>query len=204
MGNIKALSFFKKFKIQTMNFSEGHRLFALYLLGIIIGTLLMNIFGKYSASKIGIYGKYLTNDTNNIKYEVLNKGMFFIYCIKKYFIQIVIILMLNCTSKQKIINGTLCMYKGFVMSVLICSATIVYGSGGIILFLISVFPHYLIYVPMFIYSIYFGLNIKKYIKNKNYISGILKCCIIEGVMIIGTSFFEVYLNVPLIISMFGN
>ena len=202
LEKVKTSNFIKRFKIQTMNLNEGHRLFALYFIGIITGTFLLNMFGENYVNKIGIYGKYLASDDNILEYVGLDKGDFFTYCIRKYYVQIIIILLLNLSSKNKIINSVICFYKGFTMSILICVATISYGSGGIVLFLISIFPHYFLYVPMFIYTIYFGINIRQYIKNNSYISGICKGCVIESLFVVGTAFFEVYLNLPLLINVF--
>ena len=202
MEQVKTASFYKRLKVQTMNLSEGHRLFVLYYIGIIVGTLIINLLDGECVDKIGIYGNYLTRDVNIIEHSIIDKGEFFTYCIRKYYVQVFVVLILNLSSKNKIINSIICFYKGFVMSVLICAATISYGSGGIILFVISIFPHYLLYVPMFIYTLYFGMNIKEYVRNKNYISGICKGCIVESVLVVGTSFLEVYINLPLLINMF--
>lgn len=200
MGQLKEESLLKRLRLQTMNLSEGHRLFILFFLGIIIGTLLINLFGRVYANNIGIYGNYLIDDENI--WSNIDKGAFFVYCSRKYFCQVIILVALNCTSKHKFINGIICLYKGFMISIIICTATISFGSGGIILFLLSVFPHYFIYVPMFVYTIYFGMNIRKYIKNHNYISGIFKGCLVESVFVVSTSFLEAYFNLPLIINVY--
>lgn len=203
MEQAKASNYLKKIRIQAMNLSEGHRLFVLYFIGIIIGTFLINLFGGAYVDKIGIYGKYLANNDGGINSIDIDKGEFFSYCVKKYYVQVIAMLVLNCTSKQKIINGLICMYKGFGGSVLICASTISFGSGGIILYLISIFPHYLLYVPMFIYTLYFGMNLKQYFRNHNFISGIVKGCIVESILVVGTSFLEVYLNLPILVNVFS-
>ena len=202
MLKTKIYNLFKKIKAQTMNISEGHRLFAFYCIGIAIGTFIMNIFGRTYADEIGIYGQYITTDIQYVNYEEFDKGAFFIFCIRKYTMQFLFILFLNFFINHKLINGLLCAYKGILSSILICSATIVYGAGGILIFCISIFPHYFLYVPMFVYSMYLTINIKKDVKNKKIINKIIKGCIIEAFLIVGTSFLEVYINLGCVCALF--
>ena len=201
--HIKASSFIKKVKMQAMNLNEGHRLFVLYFIGIFIGTLVINLLGDSYSDKIGIYGKYIASDENVLKYLGVDNSDFFLYCVRKYCAQILIIVILNCSSKRKYINSAICLYKGILLSVLICVATISYGAGGLLVFLISIFPHYLLYVPMFLYTMYLAININRYIRNKKCIKWLLKGCIIECILVTGTSFFEAYINLPILINVFA-
>lgn len=203
MVQAKASDYFKKIRLQAVNLSEGHRLFVLFFIGIIIGTMLINVFGTGYVDKIGIYGRYLANGEVNFSGKYIDKGDFFTYCTRRYYVQVIVLLVLNCTSKKNLFNGLICLYKGFGVSILICASTISFGSGGILLFLISIFPHYLVYVPMFIYTLYYGMNFRRYLKNHNYISGIVKGFIIESLLVVSTSFLEVYVNLPLLIKVFS-
>ena len=191
----------KGYKIQTLNIDEGHRLFVLFLLGIVAGTMIINLFGVSYASKICIYGEYLTDDLEKLNIIILEKGKFFAFCIKKYFIQLVIIVLLNLTSKGRMFNCLICLYKGCIISTLICAATISYGSGGLLLFMASVFPHYLIYIPLYIYTFYFAMKLKSNVSTNKHILDLLKSVGIEVSLIVGTAFLEAYINLPMIVNL---
>lgn len=187
-------------KKQTKNLNEGHRLFFLFLGGIIVGTLFVNILGANYARNISIYGNYLTDNTDNISIVAMKKNGFFFYCIKKYLFQVVVLVVINLTSKGRVFNSLICFYKGGVISVLVCAATISYGKGGILVFLISIFPHYIMYIPLFIYTINYGM----YLKSRRGVKKdfIIKSIGIECFFIFMTAFLEAYGNLPLINNMF--
>ena len=201
MASVQLL--FKKLnrqKIQAMNIGEGHRLFVLFILGIVVGTILINVFFSQYVDNICIYGEYLTGGFDRVYSIALEKSKFFGFCFKKYLIQVLLILFLNLSSKGKLINGLVCVYKGGIIAVLICAATISYGSGGVLLFVASVFPHYFIYIPLYMYTFYLGMNIKNIIKDSKHVMAILKAVAIEGSFIAGTAFLEAYVNLPIIIN----
>ena len=191
----------KGYKIQTLNIDEGHRLFVLFLLGIVAGTMIINLFGVSYADKICIYGEYLTDSFERLSIIAMEKGKFFAFCMKKYFIQVVIIVLLNLTSKGRIFNCLICLYKGCIISTLICAATISYGSGGLLLFMASVFPHYLIYIPLYIYTFYFVINLKNNVSTSKHILSLLKGAGVEGGLIVSTAFLEAYVNLPMIVNL---
>lgn len=192
----------KGLRIQTMNFKESHRLFFMFLMGIIGGTLLFNMSGEALAGKIGIYSEYMINDFKISSIEKLNKKEFFLFCMTKYCYQSFFIIILIAILKGKSISRILCIIKGVNLSFLVGSATIAFGSGGLLIYIMSIFPHYFLYVPLFVFSIYFGNNIRELFNNRRSLNGICKGCIIQFGLIFGTAFFEAYGNLPIIISMF--
>ena len=201
MASIEAL--FKKMKrnkIQAMNIGDGHRLFVLFLIGIVAGTMLVNIFLNQYVDNICIYGEYLTDGFERVNLIALEKVEFFCFCFKKYLIQVLFIVIFNLSSKGKLFNGLVCLYKGGVIAVLICAATISYGSGGVLLFIASIFPHYFLYIPLYIYTFYLGMNLKNKFSDNKHIFTVLKSVGIEGVFIVGTAFLEAYVNLPIIIN----
>lgn len=201
--NIKNIFLPKKgFRVQTMNFSESHRLFFLFIIGIVGGTFLFNMLGKDLAGKIGIYSEYMISDFNMTTIESIKPMDFFMFCIRKYCYQSFIIILLITLLKSKSISGILCIVKGINISFLVGSATISFGVGGILIYIMSIFPHYFFYVPLFIWSIYLANIIREIFNHKRSAKGILKACIIEFAFILGTSLFEAYGNLPIMISMF--
>ena len=190
----------KKHKIQAMNIGDGHRLFVLFIMGIVVGTILINVFFSQYVDNICIYGQYLTGCFDRVYSIALEKSKFFVFCFKKYLVQVLFILILNLSSKGKLFNGLVCVYKGGIIAVLICAATITYGSGGVLLFIASIFPHYFLYIPLYIYTFYFGMNLKNIFKDSKYVVTILKAVGIEGIFIAGTAFLEAYVNLPIIIN----
>lgn len=202
MASIRSLfTNIKGFKIQTMNISDVHRLFVLFLLGIVSGTMVINIFGTSYVEKICIYGDYLVNGYEHLRLIALEKWEFFTFCMRKYLLQVVVLVFLNLTSKARFFNGVICIYKGAIISVLICASTILYGSGGLLLYITSILPHYFIYVPLYIYSFYFAINFKKILNNKHILT-VLKGVGIEVGLVAGTSFLEAFVNLPMIINIF--
>ena len=192
----------KGLRIQTMKFKESHRLFFLFLIGIVGGTFLFNILGEELAGKIGIYSEYIISDFKISSIETLSKKDFFLFCMRKYSVQSFFIIFLIALIKGKGICGILCIIKGINISFLVGAATIAYGKGGLLIYIMSIFPHYFLYVPLFIFSIYFGSNVRQLIDNKRLVTGICKGCVVEFGLIFGTALLEAYGNLPIVISMF--
>lgn len=192
----------KTVNVQTMNMGMNHRLFFCFIVGILIGTVLLNFFAGAYADKMGIYSEYAMGDIGSLTTEGFSKWSFFTYCIRKYVIEIIIILIISCTSIWKVFDCIYCAYKGMAISILVSSATATYGAGGLLLYIMSIFPHYLVYVPLVIFTLYFGMKIKEKIKSDKLILLILKGIVIEGIIITMTSFLEAYVNYPFIREMF--
>lgn len=188
--------------MQAMNLNMSHRLFLCFIGGIVLGTILLNFFlGRY-AGELGVYSEYFVNGVNMYGDNV-NKSSFFIYCIKKYGYECLFIVFLNMTPLWKIFDYLYCMYKGIVMAMLISSATLAYGAGGICLYIISIFPHYILYVPLFVLEMYVSIQIAEKIKEKTKGSFKLRAIVILAGLIIGTSFLEAYLNYSIIRMVFS-
>ena len=193
----------KIFDIQAMNIKRNHRLFLVFFAGIIIGTLMMNFLaGKY-AGQIGIYSEYFIDGINNPDAKNFDKWAFNLFCIKKYALEAVVLIALNCTGFGMFVNYGYCIYKGIAISILISSATLTYGTGGILLYLMSIFPHYFTYVPMVVFTLYFGIKIKENIKKKRVLVSVLKGLAIEAAFVVCTAFLEAYVNYPFVRSMFS-
>lgn len=186
-----------KVNLQAMNLNEGHRLFLFFLMGILLGTLLLNLFFRDYASKIGVYNEYFVNGVNMYATEV-NKTEFFIFCIKRYMGEFVIILLFNLTPIGMLFNRIYCIYRGVVIAMLISSATLTYGIGGIVIYILSIFPHYIMYVPFVIVSIYISTKVAEKIKEHKIRKIKLRVVIVIIALAIFTSLLEAYINYPIL------
>ncbi len=200
MGKIK--KGVPKINIQAMNFHTGHRLFLCFLLGIVAGTFLTNVLLADFADKIGIYNKYFVKGAN--VYDVnVDKMDFFIFCIKKYLIELIIILLINMTQVGILFDKIYCIYKGIIISILISSATITYGAWGIVLYLISIFPQYLLYIPFLICTLYISIRLSQILKEHNLKEIKIRAIVITLVLLAGTAFFESFANLSILKSAFS-
>ncbi len=186
-----------KINIQAMNLSMGHRLFLCFLVGVILGTFLLNVFLREYATRLGVYSEYFINGVNIYENQV-DKNAFFLYCIKKYTGEFVIILLLNMMPINMWFNRMYCIYKGVVMALLISSVTLTYGAGGIVIYILSIFPHYILYIPFVIVSIYISLKVAELIKEHKISKFKIRAAILLVMLAVGTAFLEAYINYPII------
>lgn len=186
-----------KLDMQAMKLNIGHRLFLCFLGGVVAGTFLLNMFLGDYAGRIGVYSEYFVNGVNMYG-DTVDKVSFFMYCIRKYAGECIAILFLNITPLGKLFNQLYCMYKGIVISMLISSATLGYGAGGLFLYIISVFPHYFLYVPLFVAMMYISIQVAEMIREKKLGRFKLRALFILIALIAGTSFLEAYCNYPIL------
>lgn len=185
------------FNVQTMNISNKHRLFFCLVLGVVTGTLLMNFFGAKS-DDIRIYSSFYASSMEDINNGIIDKFDFFIYCLKKYFLEICIIFVIGYTAIWKSFFNLYCIYKGIVIGVLVSALTISYGTGGILLFMVSIFPHYITYVPCIILALYMAIKMRE--RKGTKASFLLYAKVIGFTFALGllTAMIEAYGNYPLI------
>lgn len=182
-----------KLNIQAMNLKMNHRLFLCFIAGLVLGTFLLNLFLGGFAGKLGVYSEYFINGVDMYG-EKVEKFSFFLYCVKKYVCECIFILFFNITPIGKLFNKIYCGYKGVVTAVLISSTTLTYGAGGLFLYVISIFPHYLLYVPFFVASMYVGIQVADMVKEKKMGKFKLRAVILLVLLAVGTSFLEAYVN----------
>lgn len=185
------------FNVQTMNISNKHRLFFCLVLGVVTGTLLMNFFGAKS-DDIRIYSSFYASSMEDINNGIIDKFDFFIYCLKKYFLEICIIFVIGYTAIWKSFFNLYCIYKGIVIGVLVSALTISYGTGGILLFMVSIFPHYITYVPCIILALYMAIKMRE--RKGTKVSFLPYAKVIGFTFALGllTAMIEAYGNYPLI------
>lgn len=189
-----------------------YRFFVWFFLGIILGTFCMNIFCEYFYDKLGIYTTYFMETYGNI---VVDKKSLFWYALRDYGLEVFLIFLLSPTSAGSVFLNLFCGYKGVVISLLISSSVLKYGIGGVLVYILSIFPHYITYGMMLWIMVSFGKLINEKIKNyrKNRCMGggifesikIFLCEVTEGrkillaivwvlVLLVLTAFLEVYVN----------
>ncbi|BCN31407.1 hypothetical protein bsdtb5_27020 [Anaeromicropila herbilytica] len=172
----------------------------LLIFGVIIGTLFANIFkGVYlnntalsdniDISKIGTLN---INYINLLKYVLINNY-------KKYFL----IWLFNVTILGIPFMTLFIFYHGFCAGFIIAITTMQYGMKGILLFLTYLFPQYIIYIPVYIITLWKGYEIcrgmnhstNKGMKSKlQYAIKQLPIVLILGVILFLGCILETYLN----------
>lgn len=193
-------------------FYGKYRFIVWFFLGIILGTFCMNIFCEYFYDKLGIYTTYFMENYGNI---VVDKKELFWYVVRDYGLEAFLIFLLSPTSVGSVFLNLFCGYKGVVIALLISSSVLKYGVGGVLIYILSIFPHYITYGIMLWIMLCFGnlINekIKVFRKNRCMGGGIWESIkmffmeVTEGrkvllaiiwvlVLIVLTAFLEVYVN----------
>lgn len=191
---------YKQTIIHRSKVTYGHRLFLYFILGLMAGTFLLIFFrGTYSNS-MDIYNKYFFKTSNIVPSTASEKNALYFYCLKKYFKEVIIICIINITSFSKVFNIFYFLYKGFASGVLISSMTLSYGGSGIVVYLISVFPQYISYIPLIIFTILFATTIRKSKNDNVTFFWYAKCILLQIILIIITAFLEAYLNVGIFLN----
>lgn len=185
-----------KVSLQTMNFSMSHRLFFCFIAGILIGTVIINFMADEYIGNIEICNRYFIGEGG--WQSQVSKRAFFLYCIKKYAIDMLVIVSLNCTSIWRKFDYIYCIYKGVAVSVLVSVATVTYGTGGLLIYVMTIFPHYFVYIPFIIFTLFLGIKLREKMHTDKFGLILVKGAVIEMFLIIITSFLEAYCNYPLI------
>ena len=193
-------------------FYGKYRFLVWFFLGIILGTFCMNIFCEYFYDKLGIYTTYFMETYANI--EIDKKSLFW-YALRDYGLEVILIFLLSPTSAGSIFLNLFCGYKGIVIALLISSSVLKYGAGGVLIYVISIFPHYITYGIMLWIMLSFGKlineKVKIFRKSRCLGGGVIESIkifiseITEGrkvllgivwvlVLMVLTAFLEVYVN----------
>ncbi len=158
----------KKTRLRTVDLSnvkslyEHYRMLIWFFSGIILASFVINLFCTGFYDRLGIYSEYFTNRVKDIQID--NKGLFG-YCIWQKIKEIALILLLSFTSFGKLFQNLYCAYKGAIISFLICASVLKYGIGGVLIYLISIFPHYITYVALIVLVLFMGVEINENMKS---------------------------------------
>lgn len=128
--------------VSVKNIYENYRFLLWFFVGLAAGTFCMNIFCDYFYDKLGIYSSYFMETYKNI--DVDSKSLL-VYAIKNMFAEVMIVMVISFTSVGGIFLNLYCAYKGAVIALLISSSVLKYGFGGVVIYLLSIMPHYITY-----------------------------------------------------------
>lgn len=202
--------------VSIKNIYENYRFLLWFFVGLAAGTFCMNIFCDYFYDKLGIYSSYFMETYKNI--DVDSKSLL-VYAIKNMFAEVMIVMVISFTSVGGIFLNLYCAYKGAVIALLISSSVLKYGFGGVVIYLLSIMPHYITYGVLLVIIITTGFyvwekmklfrksrcmgesflySIKLFIRElvgEKKIPLFLLCVIL---LIVITAFLEVYVNSAII------
>lgn len=131
-------------------------LLAVFIIGVVVGTLFINIFCGDEYDKFGIYSKYFIEKFHESDVE---KKALFLYSFWGRSKEIIFLLVLSFTSFGKIVAELFLAYKGLTVGILISVYVLQYGAGGLLLYGASIFPHYIAYVLMVMMLVSFSKEI---------------------------------------------
>ncbi len=203
----------RKVKKSSLHFKmkgiHGGMHFVLFFFaGIIAGTLLLNFFIQGDYKQLGIYSNYFMEQLENVD---VTKRELFLFSFGNRSKEILCLVFFSVTSLGRILPALYLIYKGMTVGILISTYVLQYQIGGIMLFLLSVFPHYITYIIMVLLLFSFsrelyetaknfrgqntgedGRNLLAFIKKK--IPGYLKCLFLLFLLNAVTSYLEVFVN----------
>ncbi len=122
--------------------NENVRFLFLFFAGILIGSVFANFFCAGGEDKTGIFGKYFLEQYKSVSVD--NKELF-LYSFWNRLKELTVVLLLCMTSMGMLVPELYLAYQGLVVGILISLYVVQYGAGGVLLYLMSIFPHYLTY-----------------------------------------------------------
>lgn len=141
-GTVQEMQFAKK----SFRLNPGQRnILALFCAGLLAGILVLYIGKSILLENTGLFDE---DTLYHMKYMTVDSSALFCYILRKRIGKLLILAVLSTTYLGlAACMGTVFWY-GMSAGVLLASLTIRYGVKGIVLAVISIFPQYLIYVPV--------------------------------------------------------
>lgn len=186
------------------------RWLCLFLFGFIVSIFTVNLWTEQLLTNTGFMDE---TSLSTLKYLEINSNSFFLYILKKRLATIWLLALLSVSMLGIAATYAYTVWLGFTIGFLLSALTIRFGMKGMLLFLISLFPHYILYIPATILLIAcaYRLCVKLYFpqkdrmgdfdsKRKLFFRFFIQLAIIHGVVIIG-AVLESYVN-PNIITKF--
>ncbi|MBD5459580.1 MAG: stage II sporulation protein M [Lachnospiraceae bacterium] len=119
----------------------------LFLAGFVAGVFLMNVGKKTLLENTGFLDEY---SLYQMKYMSVESNVFFVYVLRKRLGTMGVILLLASTYLGLAVLYAYSMWLGASLGMLLTASIIRYGLKGIFLLLTAAFPHYILYVPVWI------------------------------------------------------
>ena len=176
----------KRASLHVINVGEFKQTYGKYYFllwfycGIIAGTFLINFFCENFYESLGVYSSFFLDINKNIS---VPRASLFFYVIKKMAMEIGVLLVLINSKLKEISTRIFVCYKGVTVSLLVSAYVMKYGMSGIIIYLITIFPHFIPYIYMIIYILKMG-------DKQNRLRNIL----IVVILFFITAFVEAYIN----------
>lgn len=192
------------------------RLSAFFFLGVAVGSMLMNLFSEYFSDRLNLYSTYFLNSCKNIQVESIE---LFSYRVRDLFMEVFAVLFFSAALFGKKFVYMYVIYKGVAISLLISQAVIKYGIGGILIYLITIFPHYITYGIMVVMLVKFGCyaagegiefrkrkyqgmgyfeNIRVLINEFKGEKNLVKIMVLFIMLIFATAFLESYVSIGIV------
>lgn len=169
------------------------------LLCFVIGIIVANIMEKKHLSEFGIWNTYFIE---KFKYTHIDSMEIFLYIFEIRMPAILLLVLLIVTEWGTIAAALFLAWQGFAAGFLMAVAIIGYGLKGILLIATAAFPHYFIYIAIYIVYIYLADFLKGKIQFRSYRNGknikTIFLCLIVGLLILSVYitgvFLESYVN----------
>lgn len=188
----------KQLKLQLNKLNIFQIAVFLLIFGIFLGVLCANLFRANYVSQVQVYEENVFSRiaSSNIDYSGL-----FRYVLGKNFNNFIVFWLLSIT----ILGIPYMAFKitsfGFFSGFFISAVTMRYGLKGLLLVLVYIFPHGLLYLPVYLISLYKGFELCRtiYSENRNNfgeISRLLKShlvlILLLAAVLLAASFLEAY------------
>lgn len=142
----------------------------LFLLGLVAGTVIINILNRGYYDKINITQEHYIKTISDV---IVNKRGMFVYLVSKYFKEFAIIIICNCFFFGKIYNIFYIFTKGVSISIVLSSYVLKYGVKGLLVFIVSIFPHYFVYILVIVLAICAGFSMRNNVLHNTNTAGSL-------------------------------
>lgn len=176
-----------------------------FVFGLVLGTVFINTMNKGYYDKINVLQDHYVNLVSDV---VVDKNMVFRNGIIEYYKEFALILLFNCFLFGKVYNGIYLFIKGAGIGIVLSSYVMKYSVKGMVIYILSIFPHYLLYVPAVVLTICAGISMRNIILNNgNSNVVLLRKLSVYFIWILLfsflVSFFEAYVNVSIYKSFIG-
>ncbi len=112
--------------------------------GLLFGIILINIGKSFLLGETGLFDEYTLS---HMKYMTVDSNALFCYILRKRMSRMLILAVLSSTYLGLIICMGAAFWYGMSAGTFLAALSLRYGLKGILLAVISLFPHYLLYVP---------------------------------------------------------
>lgn len=188
----------KQLKLQFHKLNVIQISIFLLIFGVFLGVLCANIFRSNYVSQMQVYED---NVFAKITQSDIDYAGLFRYVLGNNFNDFIIFWLLSITILGIPYMALKITSFGFFSGFFISAVTMQYGFKGILLVLVYVFPHGLLYLPIYLISLYKGFELCRtiYSENRNNIGGIsrlvkshLILILLLAVALLFASFLEAY------------